>query len=99
MWFHIRNIKYRSNYEYFIRRSRDPPEKMANEPAEVATPRLKITVLRPRLVRKPDLLSHVGQKASVVKKIKCGLAFFLLLPLIVARFIFITIKLTFLTTS
>ena len=50
---------------------------MANDPAGVATPRLKTNVLRPRLARKPDLLSHVGQKASILKKIKCGLAFFL----------------------
>ena len=41
------------------------PRKMANDPAGVATPRLKTTVLRPRLARKPHLLSHVGQKASV----------------------------------
>ena len=38
------------------------PRKMANDPAGVATPRLKTTVLRPRLARKPDLLSHVGTK-------------------------------------
>ena len=50
---------------------------MANDPAGVATRRLKTTVLRPRLARKPDLLSHVGQKASILKKMKCGLTFFL----------------------
>jgi len=44
-WFHTRNIKYRSNYEYFIRSSRDPRKK-ANDPHGVRNPRLKTTYRR-----------------------------------------------------
>jgi len=52
-------------------------QKNGKRPRGSRDPRLKTNVLRPRLARKPDLLSHVGQKASVSKKINCGLAFFL----------------------
>ena len=38
-WLHIRNIKYRSNYEYFYQKLSWPPEKWQT------TPRLKTTAL------------------------------------------------------
>ena len=52
-------------------------QKNGKRPRGSRDPQVETTVLRPRLARKPDLLSHVGQKASILKKIKCGLAFFL----------------------
>jgi len=44
-WFHTRNIKSRSIYEYFYQKLSRSPDNKANDPHGVAIPRLKTPVL------------------------------------------------------